>query len=198
VKRHLAATGTAVLVIAAALAGVGAYAGYTGTASQAQSVASGTVTVALGAGGASTNRLSVTVPSMVIGATIYRGFDLNVSGTADLASVTLTTSFSPSSILNTDATDGLHIVIDKCSVAWTEAGTSPDFTYSCGGTTTSVLASRAIAGTSIALSNLTLTAGATNHLRLSVSLPGPATSVLGWTSTCTWSFNATQRTAGSH
>ena len=196
--RHLGATGIAVIAIAAALAGFGVYAGYTGVTSQAQSVSSATVTVALGAGGASTNRLSVAAPSMVIGNTIYRSFDLNVSGTADLASVTLTTSFSPSSALNTDTTNGLHIVIDKCSVAWTESGTSPNYTYTCGGTTTSVLASRAIAGTSIALSNLTLTGGASNHLRLSVNLPGPSTSMLDLTSTCTWTFNATQRAAGNH
>ena len=89
-------------------------------------------------------------------------------------------------------------MIDKCSVAWTESGTSPNYTYTCGGTTTSVLASRAIAGTGIALSNLTLTGGASNHLRLSVNLPGPSTSMLYLTSTCTWTFNATQRAAGNH
>jgi hypothetical protein len=60
-----------------------------------------------------------------------------------------------------------------------------------------VFGTRVIAGTGIALSNLTLTAGATNHLRLSVNLPGPSTSVLGLTSTCTLTFNATQRTAGN-
>lgn len=37
--------------------------------------------------------------------------------TTDLASVTLTTTASPSSLLDTDVTNGLQIPIDRCSVA---------------------------------------------------------------------------------
>ena len=56
-----------------------------------------------------------------------------MTGSTDLSAITLTTGASPSSLLDTDATNGLQIAIDKCSVAWTEAGSSPAFTYTCGG-----------------------------------------------------------------
>ena len=56
------------------------------------------------------------------------------------------------------------MVIDKCSVAWTEAG--PPYTYTCGGTTTSVLTTRAVIGANIALANMSsITAGNTDRLR---------------------------------
>ena len=80
------------------------------------------------------------------GDTIQRSVDLINSGSLDLASVTLTTTATTSSLLDTDATNGLQMVIDKCSVAWTEAG--PPYTYTCSGSTSSVLASRAVIGSS--------------------------------------------------
>ena len=134
------------VALAAALGGAGVYATYTSVASQSQTVASGTVTLALGATGASTNRLNISASGIVPGDTMQRSVDLNVSGSADLASITLTTTASPSSLLDTDTTNGLQMVIDKCSVAWTEAGTSPAFTYTCGGSTSAVLASRPVIG----------------------------------------------------
>jgi spore coat-associated protein N len=184
------------IALAAALAGAGVYATYTSTVSQSNTIASGTITVALGATGASTNRLNINASAIVAGDTMQRSVDLNNSGGIDLASITLTTTASPSSLLDTDTTDGLQMVIDKCSVAWTEAGTSPAFTYTCGGTTTSVLASRAVIGTNLTLSNLTLTAGAGNHLRVTLTLPsGTSNSTQGLSSTVTYAFTGTQRAA---
>jgi hypothetical protein len=89
------------------------------------------------------------------------------------------------------------MVIDKCSTSWTEAGSSPAFTYTCGGTTTSVLASRAVIGSSISLSNLgSTTAGATDHLRLTLTFPSGAGNTLqGLSSTISYAFTGTQRTA---
>jgi spore coat-associated protein N len=71
-----------------------------------------------------------------------------------LASVTLTNTAATSSPLNTDTTNGLQMVIDKCSVAWTEGGTAPAYTYTCSGTTSSVLASTPVVGSNLAMSNL--------------------------------------------
>jgi hypothetical protein len=157
------------------------------------------VTIALGATGASTNRLTVNATAVAPGDTIQRSFDLTNSGSLDLAAApTLTTTASPSSLLDTDATNGLQMTIDKCSVAWTEAGTSPAFTYTCSGTTTSVLASRAVIGSAITLSNLStlVTAGTTERLRLTLTLPSTAGNTFqGLSSTLTYAFNATQRTA---
>jgi hypothetical protein len=87
------------------------------------------------------------------------------------------------------------MVIDKCSVAWTESG--PPYTYTCGGTTTSVVASRAVIGNNLALSNLgATTAGATDHLRVTLTLPSGAGNTLqNQSSTITYAFNGTQRAA---
>jgi spore coat-associated protein N len=87
------------------------------------------------------------------------------------------------------------MVIDKCSVAWTEAG--PPYTYTCGGTTTSVLTTRAVIGASIALSNMSsVTAGNTDRLRVTLTLPAASgNSLQGQSSTLNYVLAATQRTA---
>jgi len=185
----------AVLGAAASIAGLGTYATWTSTTSQNQSISSGTVTIALGATGAATNRLNIGATALAPGDTIQRSVDLLNSGTLDLASVTLTTTAPTSSLLDTDGTNGLQMVIDKCSQAWTEAG--PPYTYSCGGTTSSVLASRAVIGSTLALSNLGVTtAGATDHLRVTLTLPSGAPSTLqNQSSTISYAFTGTQRAA---
>src|SRR3954464_2266601 len=144
----------AVIATAASIAGLGTFATFTSSTTATHTVSSGSVTVALGAAGAA-NRLAVNATRIAPGDTMQRAFQLSNSGTIDLASApTLTTTASPTSLLDTDATNGLQMVIDKCSVAWTEAGSSPAYTYTCGGTTTSVLATRAVIGSAISLSNL--------------------------------------------
>jgi hypothetical protein len=155
------------------------------------------VTIALGATGASTNRLNVNASGVAPGDTIQRSFDLIDQGSLNLASITLTTTATASSLLDTDATNGLQMVIDRCSVAWTEAGVAPAYTYTCSGATSSVLASRAVIGANLALSNLgALTAGATDHLRMTLTLPASADNTFqNLTSTLQFSFTGTQRAA---
>jgi predicted ribosomally synthesized peptide with SipW-like signal peptide len=182
---------------AAAVAGLGTYATFTSSTSASQSVSSGTVTIALGATGASTNRLTVGASAIAAGDTIQRSVDLINQGTLGLASVTLTTNATVSSLLNTDTTNGLQMAIDKCSVAWTEAGTPPAYTYTCSGTTTSVLASAPVIGSNLTLNNLSaLTAGATDHLRVTLTLPSAAGNTLqNQSSTIQYTFTGTQRAA---
>lgn len=165
----------ALLVLAFCLIGLGAFATFTSSTSASHSVTTGTVTIALGATGASTNRLNVNATGLAPSDTIQRSFDLINQGTLNLASITLTSAATTSSLLDTDATNGLQMAIDKCSVAWTESGSSPAFSYTCSGSTTTVLASRAVVGTNLALANLgALTAGVTDHLRLTLTLPSTA------------------------
>jgi predicted ribosomally synthesized peptide with SipW-like signal peptide len=185
----------AIVGAAASIAGLGTYANFTSSTSQSHTISSGTVTIALGATGASTNRLNIGASGLAPGDTIQRSVDLTNSGSLDLASVTLTTTASPSSLLDTDATNGLQMVIDKCSVAWTEAG--PPYTYTCGGTTSTVLASRAVIGSGLSLSNLgSTTAGATDHLRVTLTLPSGAGNTLqNQSSTISYAFTGTQRAA---
>jgi predicted ribosomally synthesized peptide with SipW-like signal peptide len=187
----------AIIGAAASIAGLGTYATFTSTTSQSHTVTTGTVTIALGATGAATNRLNIGASALAPVDSIQRSVDLTNSGSLDLASITLTTTASPSSLLDTDTTNGLQMVIDKCSVAWTEAG--PPYTYTCGGSTSSVLTTRPVIGSALALSNLGATThGATDHLRVTLTLPSGAGNTLqNQSSTITYAFTGTQRAAGS-
>jgi spore coat-associated protein N len=118
----------AVAVVAvAAVARLGTVAPFTSVTSSASSFAANTVSITLGATGGSTNRLDVGVTGMVPGDTLQRSFDL----TSDSSQVTLTTTASPSTKLDTDATNGLQTVVQRCSVAWTDSGGTP-YTYTRG------------------------------------------------------------------
>jgi spore coat-associated protein N len=184
---------------AASVAGLGTFASFTSSTSASAVVSSGTVTVALGATGASTNRLTVNASGIAPGDTIQRSVDLLNNGSLDFGSVMLTTSANPSSLLDTDATNGLQMTIEKCSTAWTEAGTSPAFTYTCGGTTTTVLSSRAVVGANLSLSGLSsLTAGGSDKLRVTLTLPASAGNTFqNLSSTLSYGFTATQRAAAN-
>lgn len=181
---------------AAGIAGLGTFATFTSsTTPVSHTISSGTVSIALGATGAATNRLNIGASGIVPGDTIQRSVDLINTSTVNLASITLTTNATTSSVLDTDAAGGLQMTIDKCSQAWTESG--PPYTYTCGGTTTSVLASRRVIGTDISLSNLTLNAAATDHLRVTLTFPSSSTVGQGATSVIEYTFTATQRGAAA-
>ena len=188
------------LAVAAVLAGTGAFATWTATTSAGNTLATGTVVIALGNTGASTNRLTVNASGLVPGDTVQRSFDLANTGSQDLASVALTTTASPSSLLDTDTTNGLQMVIDRCSAAWTESGSSPAFSYSCSGSTTTIITSRPVIQTSLALSGLgALTGGGSDHLRLTLTFPSSAGSTFqGLSSTLSYSFLGTQRAGAAH
>ena len=190
----------AVLGAAASVAGLGTFATFTSSTSASQTIQSGTVSIALGSAGTATNRLTIGASNLIAGDTIQRAVDLTSTSSDPLASVALTTTASPSSALDTDVTNGLQMVIDKCSVAWTEGGTAPAYTYTCGGTTSSVLTTRAVIGSSIALTNLaaTSTASSTDHLRVTLTLPASAPNALqGQSSSISYNFVGTQRAATS-
>jgi spore coat-associated protein N len=174
---------------AASIAGFGTFATFTSSTSASHTIASGTLSLT-----APFSRLGTGASTIAAGDTMQRAIDLSYSGTINFGSATLTTSATSSSGLDTDAVNGLQIAIDKCSQAWTESG--PPYTYTCGGSTSTVLASRALIGSSIALSNLTLTAGATDHLRVTVTLPGSAgNSLQNLSSTISYTFTGVQRAA---
>lgn len=191
----VAAVGTA-----AAVAGLGTFGTFTSTTTQAAGPeTAGSVVIALGATGAATNRLDLGATGLVPGDTMQRAFQLSNTGNQSLASITLTTTASPSSLLDTDATNGLQLLIQRCSNVWTEAGTSPAFTYACsgGGTITTVLASRPVIGANVALSSLgSLTNGQTDNLLATLTFPATAGDTLQQkSSTLSFAFTGTQRTA---
>ena len=104
--------------------------------------------------------------------------DLRRMLTEALAAIALTTSASTSSLLDTDAVNGLQLTVTSCSVPWTEAGTSPAFTYTCSGTQGTVLASRAVITANQPLAaSPALTAGGA---ALGLILGGVLTEYLSW------------------
>jgi hypothetical protein len=181
---------------AAAVAGLGTFGSFTSTTSASQGVQSGTVTIALGSAGSATNRLTVGASNLVPGDTIARQVQLSNSGSENLASVALTTVASPSSLLDTDTTNGLQMSVQSCPSAWTEAGTAPAYTYTCSGSVTTVLSSRAVIGSNVTLPGLSsLTSGGVDHLMVTLSFPSNAGNTLqGQSSTLNFSFAGTQRT----
>lgn len=199
-RRGQALLALASLCLGAALTGSGVLATWTATTSAGNTLAAGTVLVALGNTGAATNRLTVNASGLVPGDTVQRSFDITNTGSQDMASVVLTTTASPSSLLDTDTTNGLQMVIDRCSVAWTESGSSPAFSYSCGGSTSTIISSRPVIQSSLTMSGLSaLTAGGTDHLRLTLTFPSAAgSSFQGLSSSLTYSFLGTQRAGTAH
>ena len=186
------------ITVTAAIVGIGAFAVFTNTAAVTRTDATGTVTLNPISGNAVNNRLSLGASNLAAGDTIQRTVDIKNTGSITLLGVTLTTNATVTSLLDTDTTNGLQMVIDKCSVAWTEAGVAPAYTYTCGGVTTAVLTTRAVVVASAALTNLVLTAGTDNYTRVTLTLPTIAPNTLqGLSSTVQYTFTATQRAATS-
>src|SRR4051795_13339093 len=119
----------ALLGSAAGIAGLGTYATFTSsTPAEAQTLAAGTPSIQPGATGTGSNRLNVGASGVLPGDTVQRAVDLTNAGNSGLGTVSLTTTASPSSKLDTDAANGLQMTIDSCSGAWTESGQQP-YTY---------------------------------------------------------------------
>ena len=183
---------------ASSIAGLGTFAGFNSSTSASQQVATGTVEIKLGDAGTAQNRLTIGATNIAPGDTIQRAVRLSNTGTIDLASIALTTTASVSSVLNTDATNGLQMKIDRCSVAWTETGATAPFTYACSGATTSVVGTRAVIGADMALAGSPLTAGTHDNLLVTLTLPAAADNTFqAKTSTLVYNFVGTQRTAAA-
>lgn len=105
----------ALVMVAATLVGLGAFATFTSTAQVDQANDSGTVTLNPISTNGANNRLVLGASNIAAGDTIQRAVLIKDTGTIDLADVKLTTVATTTSLLDTDTTDGLQMVIDKCS-----------------------------------------------------------------------------------
>jgi len=177
------------------------FAGLTATATSVpQSVTSQTMKLTQSASG-STAGFSSSISNMAPDDIIYRYIDLKNEGSMNGTALTLRLADSATSTLTSNASIGLQVQIDECSVAWS-------VTYTCTGDTTSVLAGTSANALTTADRSLTvasLAAGATSKLRIKLSIPTssevttngslPATTVQGQTSNLTWTFTEAQRVA---
>jgi spore coat-associated protein N len=198
----------AAVAAAASIAGLGTYATFTGTTSASHTVSSGTLTIALGTAGGTANRLTIGASNIVPGDSLQRRVDLTNSGNVNLAAITLTTTAGSNNLLSSDATNGLQMKIERCSgtLGWRESATTP-YTYTCDsltpgdnlGTRASVLAQRAIVGSSLALTGMNaLTAGGSDDMVLTTTLPSTADNTFqSLSNAITYTFNATQRAAAA-
>src|SRR6266550_1462152 len=125
------------LVAAGALIG-GAFATFTDSVTAGpQAITSGTVKLATGP----VNDAATGATNIAAGDTISREVDLNdTAGTIASKEITLKFSASPTSLLDTDPTNGLQASIKACSVAWTRKVETPPpaFKYTCSGTESTV------------------------------------------------------------
>jgi predicted ribosomally synthesized peptide with SipW-like signal peptide len=188
---------------AAGIAGLGTFATFTSTTSASQTVTAGTVAISLGTAGTSANRLTISATGIVPGDTISRAVDLSSASSDPLASVSVTTTATTSSLLNTDTTNGLKMTVQRCPTAWTEnTSLAPVYTYTCTGSTY-VLGSAGTSGgvaviqTAAALPGLAAlsTGTSVDHLLVSLYLPTAAPNTMqGVSSTIQYAFTGTQRT----
>ena len=179
---------------AASVAGLGTFGAFTSTTAATEQVSTGKVVLTSAAG---VQGLSVAATNMVPGDTAERSITLTRSSdTEAFGSVKLTTAGTTGNLLTSDATNGLQLKVDQCSVAWTKAA---DSSLTCSGTTTNVLTPRAVIGTNVDLAAATTTlngATAASNLRVSVSLPASADNAFqGLSNTINFTFDATQRAA---
>jgi spore coat-associated protein N len=180
----------------AAIAGLGTFGTFTDTTSASTPVDSGVVALELGTT-LGTSALTVAATDLVPGDSLQRVFTLSSAGSTDpLSGITLTSTATTSSLLDTDAADGLQMTIQRCSVAWAPDVLNPG-TYACVGTTSTVLAERAVVGANLALSNLTSTNPAlTDNLRMNLRFPASADNTFqNLASTISFAFTGTQRAA---
>lgn len=193
--------------VAASIAGLGTFATFTDTSSASATISSGTVDINLGGAGTADNRLTVGATGLVPGDSLQRRVKLTNAGSEALASVTLTTAATTSSLLNSDATNGLQMLIQKCggALGWRESAVP--YTYTCDslalgdnlGTRSTVLAQRAIIGSTLALTGMSsLTAAGVDDMVVTVTLPTTAGNTFqGLSSVISYTFDATQRAAVS-
>ena len=185
-----------VIGAAAAVAGMGTFGSFTDSSTPvATTIQSGTLNIDVTQQGFA---VPVTTAGFVPGDSLTRAVNLVNSGNVALGSVTLSTTAAASSVLTTDATNGLQLAVKSCSVPWTQAGTATAATYTCSGTER--LLGNGPAVGNIALSSpASLGAGGTDYLTFAVSLPAGADNTFqGKSAALSLTFTGTQRTGTVH
>lgn len=161
--------------------------------SGATATASGISTLGPIAVNAPNNRLGTAALDLGAGDAAERVVEVTNTGRDPLRAVTVSTVASPSSRLDTDRVDGLQLVVDRCSVPWTESGgpsTGRPYSYTCSGATAVVLGSRPVIVPETVLPGLALDSAAHNYLRVTLTLATSAPRLEGQFSTIHYTFHA--------
>jgi hypothetical protein len=200
--RRIALSIALLLAAVGALIG-GAFATFTASVTAGpQAITSGSVKLAVGP----TNDAATGATNIAAGDTISREADLNdTGGTIANKEITLKFSASPTSLLDTDPTNGLQVSIQACSEAWKRVvpgSPPPAFEYTCtpgptavkinGAATASVSALESAAGVLTPLNSLN--AGGKDFLVFKLELPATAPGDLGKVAACTGTSGGTAAT----
>jgi hypothetical protein len=131
--------------------------------------------------------LPLDVDGLLPGGSTTRTVSLVNDGTADLVAVTMSAVPTVSSVLDTDAADGLQTTVRACSVPWSAEAT-------CAGVQRTVLAAGPVVREAPLDRPASLVAGGTDHLALTVFLPERAgNEFAGRSSAVQFTFTAVQR-----
>src|SRR5206468_5465631 len=118
-------------LIALGVISFNAWATFTASQSTTNTIATGTMSIVLANG---PTAFSSSVSNMVPGDHAERFVDVHTAGTLTMSSLKLASDATcggcASSALDTDATNGLQLVVDNCSQAWTLHANA---TATCGG-----------------------------------------------------------------
>jgi hypothetical protein len=101
-----------VVILAAGVAGLGAYTIFIRGAEVSPRIASPTAAISLGESGTATGQLNLDGSRLAPGFVQQRTTDLRILGELDLRTVTLTTRATASSALETDPVHGLRLAVD--------------------------------------------------------------------------------------
>jgi hypothetical protein len=180
---------------AAAVAGMGTFGTFTdSTAPLNASVNTGTLALTLTPAN-DTATLTMSATNVVPGDSLARSVDLKNAGTAAHSSISLVSTASTSNLLSTDATNGLQLGVESCSVSWTKTtNAAGGAVYTCSGTKQTMVApGPAVLSNAPLPAPTSLTAGGVDHLVVTVSLPTSAGNTFqGLSNSLAISFTGTQ------
>lgn len=209
-KGRRAATAAGLAGLTAVSAHV-ADASFSGTQSQSASANAGSIAIST-ADGDNVQTYTLAATDFRPGYSVERLVNLTIGGSSDqnLTSLQFAVFDNCSGCVANAALEaaggGLQLKIERCSQAWgtspgTTTGSSPDRTYSCGGTLTTALSNTDIANIKYPAhgdlsSGSLLTQGSTNYFKLTWTLPSNASSgTQGASAILQVKFNAVGRNA---
>jgi spore coat-associated protein N len=198
---------TGLSLISVGVLSFNAYANFSATATDAQAITAGTMTLTPANENSATIAYSFAGTAVAPGDTMQRAIKLTVGGDVGASSIDITACATGAvcagaNALFDDATNAVTLKVESCSTFWDEAVSGGIPTYSTcdsGGTVTTVLASTSTK-TLIASGSGHLTTGlnlsGANHLKLTFTLPsGADNSFQSLSDTLTLTFTANQRAA---
>jgi hypothetical protein len=180
----------AILGIAAAVAGLGTYSTFTdSTTPVSTGVTSGVLSISL-MDGASVATAPFQGGTFMAGDSVSKALDLVNDGATGLASVTMRSWATESSVLDTDEVHGLQLLVRDCPVPWTGSGAAA----TCAGTATTLYSGPVVTTSELANPG-SLAAGGVDHLMLTATLPATASGAAfqAASSSLGFAFDAVQR-----